>query len=37
MNNKYCMYEDSTCNNCKYLDECNPDYQEQENYCEGWE
>lgn len=27
-----------TCGNCKYLDECPAEYQEQEaGYCENWE
>lgn len=27
-----------TCDNCKYLDDCDPEYQqEQPNYCENWE
>ncbi len=30
--------EARTCDNCKYLDDCDPEYQqEQPNYCENWE
>lgn len=30
--------EASTCDNCKYLDDCPAEYQqEQPNYCENWE
>lgn len=30
--------ESQTCDNCKYLDDCDAEYQqEQPNYCENWE
>jgi hypothetical protein len=30
--------EESSCDNCKYSEDCPPEYkQEQPNYCENWE